>query len=145
MALNFKPQSHTIKFTGGDITVRGLTFPDISILVNAHRDKATELYERMAGIRQQDMITANDAGTIAMELVTTVPALVAHIIAMAADVPERFEDVLHLPPDVQAEALERITHLTFAMEGGAKNFIETVTRIATGANRLVDDLKAPQN
>lgn len=142
MALKFTPQRKTIHFTGGEIDVRGLSYPDLAQLVETHRDSATELYERFTGIRK-DAITAEEAGSIALEVVTKMPAVAAHIVALAADVPEDFEIVLRLPLDVLASALETTALLSFAMEGGLKNFLETVTRIATGANRLVDDIKSP--
>jgi len=144
VALKFTPQTKTIHFTGGSISIRGLSYPDIAQLVAAHRDTATELYERFTGIRKQDAITAEDAGSIALDVVTKMPAIAAHVVALAADVPDEFENVLRLPIDVLTAALETTALLTFSMEGGAKNFLETVTRIATGANRITDDIKSPR-
>lgn len=145
MALKFIPQTKKIEFTGGEITVRGLSYPDLAQLVEAHRGTATELYERFTGIRKQDAITADDAGSIAQEVVTKMPMIAAHVVALAADVPDEFETVIRLPIDVLTSALEATALLTFAMEGGAKNLLETVTRIAAGANRLTDDIKSPRD
>ncbi|PZR90340.1 MAG: hypothetical protein DI537_19180 [Stutzerimonas stutzeri] len=145
MALKFIAQTSTIRFVGGEISVRGLSVPDLSILVQTHRDTAKELYERFTGIRKEDAITIEHAGTIASELITTAPAIVAHVIALAADVPDQFEEVVHLPIDVQAKALEDIARLTFAMEGGATGFLETLTRLAASTTRLVDEGKKPRN
>ncbi len=145
MALNFTPQKKTIKFTGGDITVRGLAFTDIAQLVETNRDAATELYERFTGIRAQDAITATEAGSIAQEVVTKMPAIAANVVALAADVPTQFETVALLPIDVLVAALEATALLTFAMEGGAKNFVETLVRVARETNRLTDSMKSSRD
>ncbi len=143
MALNFTPQTKKIEFSGGDMTVRGLNFPDLTVLVQTHREAAQELYDRFTGLRKDDAITTDDIGSIAMDLVSTVPAVVAHVIAIAADEPESFDLVTRLPFDVQATALEEIASLTFAMEGGAKGFLETILRISKRTNVLVDEVKNP--
>lgn len=142
--LNFTPQQVTIEFGDGhSLSVRGLNVPDLTQLIEVHQDAARELYDRVTG-RDGEVITTFDAGSLAAALAATVPAMVAHTIALAADVPDRIEDVAKLPIDVQVAALEKIAGLTLAMSGGLGNFLEMVTRISAGANHLIETLKAPR-
>lgn len=145
MALKFSMKKERVPFADGDyVEVRGLSLPDLSTLVDAHLETVTDLFNKFTG-RDPNSFTNADAGTLARELVVKFPAICTHVIALAADVIDHFDDVAKLPPDVQVASLEKIATLTFQMQGGLGNFVETVLRIAKGANGLSDQIKKPRN
>ncbi|QXV73592.1 hypothetical protein [Rhizobium phage RHph_X2_30] len=140
MPLTYTLKYDTIKFTGGELSVRGLTVPDITQLVSVHQVAALAIYDRF---KDPKSLTDQSVESIAQDILGKFPSVVAHLISLAADEPERFDDYAKLPIDVQVIALEKIAILTFAMEGGLKNFVETVTRIAASAGGLTDQLRLP--
>lgn len=140
MALKRTLITETILFNGGEITVRGLTVPDISQLVQVHQDTAKSIYDRFSG-KNADALSEQTVESLALEILGQFPAAVAHLIALCGDEPELIAEYAKLPVDVQVAALEKIAVLTFAMEGGVKNFVETVTRIAASAGGLSKDLR----
>lgn len=145
MTLKFTPKRKRIEFSDGDyIEVRGLNVPDISKLVETHRESAIMLYNKFTGLDAQPF-TEDESSALATILVTTVPAVVAHVIAMACESEDQFELITQLPMDVQVSALEAISNLTFTMQGGVKNFVETVLRISEGVNGLKENLEKPRN
>lgn len=144
MALKFSIKKERIEFSDGDyVEVRGLALPDISALVDAHTATAVELFDKFTG-RDADSFTDNDAGTLARELLIKFPAISTHVIALAADAVDQYDNIALLPPDVQVAALEKIAALTFQMQGGLGNFVETVLRLVKGANGLSTKLKSPR-
>ena len=142
MALKFTLKTKRIEFADGDyVEVRGLALPDIVQLVECHTETVTGLFDRFTG-RDPNSFTEEEAGSLALNLASAFPGIAAHVIALGADAIDEIDTINKLPIDVQAEALEAISNLTFAMQGGVKNFAETVTRIAGGANGLVAQMKA---
>lgn len=136
MALKYTPKIGRIEFADDDfIEVRGLGLPDISQLVEVHAQTAVEIFNKFTG-RDKDGFTIDDAATLAQELLIKFPAVVAHVIALAADATDQMNTISSLPTDVQIAALEKIGSLTFQMQGGLGNFVETVTRLVRGANGL---------
>jgi hypothetical protein len=140
--IKFTPGEATIKFEpDGELTVHGLTVPNIAVLVSVHKDKAESFYNRVSGLNKTNAI--DSLSDVMAEAISTMPLVVSHIIAVAADAEDEIDLVQKLPLDVQVAALEKIGELTFAMQGGPKNFLETVRRMAAGANRLADEVKSP--
>lgn len=145
MALKYTPKTERIEFADGDfIEVRGLSVPDIQQLVEVNMETARDLFDQFSG-RAENSFTLDDATSLARHLVTTAPAIMAHVIALGADSTDQFDVIKTLPLDVQMAALEKIAKLTFAMQGGAKNFVETVLRISEGVNGLKGELTSPRN
>lgn len=126
----YSPPQETITFAGGEFTVRGLALTDTTQLVSMHKDKISEIFDQFSG-RTPDTIQTSEMVDLALALVEHSPALVAHIIALAADALDEFDSIRKLPIDVQVAAIEKICELTFAMGGGAKKFAETVIRLST--------------
>lgn len=58
------------------------------------------------------------------------PRLVGEIIALSAKEPDAIDEAAQLPFPLMLEALEKVFRVTFATEGGVKNFVETVIRVA---------------
>lgn len=145
MALaDFQPETETIviaKARGNrpetTVTVRGLSFNDISKLVRVHYsdlDGLFDMYELAGG---QDL-TAIATGKFALRLVNDAPGLVAHIIALAADEEDQLETVTMLPLTVQLEAIRKIATLTFSD-------VEQLKKALAQVMGLVGDMKAGQS
>jgi hypothetical protein len=131
----------TIKVPGGEIAVRGLSFNDLSVLVQGYGPALKGLFEKLTGSGLED-VSLDDAGKFAMALLETVPEAAACIIALGAGEPDDVAVAATLPFPVQLEALEAVAVLTFNTEGGAKKVVETVIRLAQGIGGLMADLKA---
>ncbi len=150
MALNYTLNTDTVLWPGpngvtNSMEVRGLTVPDITQLVDVHQGAALSVYNRFTGKDPSIGLTEQTVETIALDLLGKFPSVVAHVLALSGDEPERIEDYARLPIDVQVAALEKVAILTFAMQGGLKNFVETVARIAASAGGLTETLRHPQN
>lgn len=148
MALKFSIKTARVEFSGADdeanfVEVRGLNLPDIAKLVEAHTNTCIELYDKFVG-RDPDSFSAADAATLGRELILKFPAICSDVIAIAADAEDQLADIKKLPPDVQVASLEKIANLTFAMQGGLGNFVEIVTRMASGANGLKEKMPSPR-
>lgn len=136
MALKFTPKVKRIEFAEDNfIEVRGLGLADVSQLVDVHAQTAVEIFNKFTG-RDSEAFTVDDMATVAQQLLIKFPGVVAHTIALAADEPNQIDVISKLPVGAQVEALETIGQLTFEMQGGLGNFVETVTRLARGANGL---------
>ena len=99
MALsNFTVPTTTIETAGGSITVRGLAFDDLHQLIQrGHGEALTPL---LAG----DMHIA--------DLIADAPALVADVIALAADEPDAAPTIARLPISLQNRLLTDVYRLT---------------------------------
>ncbi len=145
--MKYTLKTETIEF-GEDskITVRGLTVPDITQLVQVHQDSAVAIYEKFSG-KNAAALSEQTVESVALELLGKFPSAIAHLLYLcdAEREPETLVEVYAtLPIDVQVAALEHIATLTFAMQGGLKNFVETVVRITASASGLSKELKKPQ-
>lgn len=144
--MKYTLKTETIKFEGGEITVRGLTVPDITQLVQVHQDSAVAIYAKFTG-KDAEQLSEQTVESVALELLGKFPAAIAHLLYLCDAEREpsiNVEAYASLPVDVQVVALEKIAELTFAMQGGLKNFVETVVRIAANAGGLSKELRKPQ-
>jgi hypothetical protein len=136
MPVNFTLKYEEIKFTGGDISVRGLGIPEINQLVAVHTEAAVTLFgEIQAKAGKNDQL---DIGELIFDVLNRFQAAVAHVIALAADEPDALPTIARLPVDVQLAALEKIATLSFAMDGGAKKFWEIVLNLAREKGDLAE-------
>lgn len=134
----------TIKTPGGDITVRGLSLRDITELVRRHKAAFEGLFNDVtSGKADLDSLTNGD--TLIAMLAQTAPELAAEVIAAGAgdggDL-EAIEVAKSLPFPTQVELLEQIGLLTFAMEGGLKKVVETVTRVMQSSTNALESVSA---
>lgn len=144
--MKYTLKTEPVTFDGGEIVVRGLTVPDITQIVQVHQESATAIYEKFSG-KDAAALSEQTVESVALELLGKFPAAIAHLLYLcdAEREPEALIEVYAtLPVDVQAAALEKIATLTFAMQGGLKNFVETVVRITASASGLSKELKKPQ-
>lgn len=134
MPINYTLKYEKIEFEGGDISVRGLGTPEIIQLVSVHTETAMTLFGEI-----QAKASANeqlDLAELIFNFLTRFQSAVAHAIALAADEPGEVHTIARLPVDVQMKALEVIGRLSFAMDGGAKKFWETVLKLAAANSGL---------
>lgn len=120
MALQYDIITEKVKFPGGSIDVHGLTFPDIAKLVEVHREQLVPLFSKYSGTSPEKMLT-EDSGSIFLDILTTAPTAMGHIIALAADVEDQLETVWRIPVGGQAQILTKVAELTFKTSGGAGN------------------------
>lgn len=136
---DFVVPSEEITLPGGvKFAVRGLSLEDVTLLLSSHGPAMEDFFRRYSGDVQAN------AMQVGMSLVAQAPALVAHIIAIAADEPEMADRVRKFPLTMQQATLEKIAKLTFDASGGPGKFIEAVIRLVKGTTNLLGDLKPSQ-
>lgn len=134
MPFNYTLTYEKIEFTGGEISVRGLALPEINQLVAVHTEAAMKLFGEIQAKAVKDQPL--DVGEMIFDVLNRFQAAVAHAIALAADEPDKVAQAAQLPMDVQLAAIEKIAVLSFAMDGGAKKFWETVQKLALAKGGL---------
>lgn len=115
-------------------TVRGLSFTDIVQLLQVNREAMERLYAEFAG-RDPNSIGEGEVTAIGMQMVEKAPALAGHIIALAADAPESFDDIIAMPVGLQIACLEKIGELTFTSGGGLKKTLALAMKAMSGASQ----------
>lgn len=125
---DFQPLTRTVKAGRLELTVRGLSLDDVSVLINDHLvdlDKLFELYERGA---EQPLASAR----FILSLTQEAPALIATAIALAADEPDLVSKARKLSIPAQVELVKAILTLTFEEAGGLGKFVESLTILLKG-------------
>lgn len=122
--------------------VRAIGFPEVAQLIDANRALIAPLFDRATGRDKKNPLVDFDA--MARDLLVSAPAVVTHLIGLAADAEdaEQLKALRQLPLDVQLTALEEIAHLTFASVGGAKNFLETAIRMMAEVSGLGEEARS---
>lgn len=129
----------TIKTSGGEFAVRGLSLNDILRLVEKHRASMNTLFQKF--VQSGEDLGLENSAQMGAVLVESAPDVAAEIIALAADEPDQLETVKSLSFPVQLDTLEQIGRLTFEAAGGPKKVVETVIRVIQGATNLLGDLQ----
>ncbi len=127
-----------VELPDGGFVVRGLSLNDVSILVQRHGKRLSELFQQFT---EQGDLTTETVAAFALPLIQSAPEIAAELIACAAGDPDDAEIAGRLPFPVQIDALEKIANLTFEAGGGPKKLLETVVRLAQGTTSLLDSLK----
>lgn len=121
--------------------VRGLSLDDVAALVAVHGPVMETFFTKYQGIDVADA----DSMAIGMELLGKAPALVANVIAVAADEPKLWTKVLKMPVAIQMDALQKIGKLSFDASGGPGNFFGLVKQMVVGMTGLMGNLNPSQN
>lgn len=130
-----------VAFKGGSFIVRGLNLEAVSHIIRLHGPRMTSLFEQfklhavtaLSGGEDPDALNLANYIT---PLLQEAPDIAAHVVALAAG--EANPSIaMRLPFPVQVDALEKVLNLTFDEEGGPGKLLETVIRLAQGANGLV--------
>jgi hypothetical protein len=129
---------------GGEFTVRGLSFEDITALSVVHAATMMMLYKEYI-TKAEGGLDPKDLTTLLAILQSSAPELVAHAIALASAEPgEPVTDLIPmaraLPMPVQIEAVEQMMVLTFTSAAQLKKAIEAVARGMTGVTATVNVL-----
>lgn len=119
--------------TGG-LTVRGLSFVDISSLVRDHYALLAKVFD---GVKTDEDF---DVKKIVGKFAPAMPPLVAAIIAHGCGEPKSIDVAARLPFGVQIEAVQKIGELTFAIEGGAKKVFQMVMAAMQNSGAVMADL-----
>ena len=124
---------------GGDqsLTVRGLSFSDLSDIWRDNADVLDKLYREHI-VEREEMPPADE---LAKAVLAEAPRIVALIVAHANDEPEQSDVVSKLPGVTQIGALVEVARLTFHSEAEIKKLMETVTQGATTLNRLFGGIR----
>lgn len=144
--MKYTLKTEAVHFEGGEIVVRGLTVPDLTQLVEVHQDSAVAIYEKFSG-KNAEALSEQTVESVALEILGKFPSAIAHLLYLCdadREPDTTVEPYAILPIDVQVAALEKIATLTFAMQGGVKNFVETVVRLVANAGGLSKELRKPQ-
>lgn len=126
--------SETVTVPGNDdLVVRGLGLDSVIFLVRNNGSGLEEIFSKI----QSGNIEASSIEGLAVTLADRAGPLAFQIIACGVGEPEEWQQAAYLPLPVQVEALEKIIRLTFAGDGGVEKFLETVTRMMSGAADLL--------
>ena len=107
--------------------VRGLSLADISAVMRDDGGVA------LAAVYQQARSSGFGADTVAnmaADLLETIPELVARIIARAAGIPDRWEELMDISIGHSLDLIDVIVSLTFTSDRVVKKVVEVVRRYA---------------
>lgn len=124
----------TIKASGGEFSVRGLSPQDVFCIYRRHAGDMALWFDKLQGTAD---LSLDAAPALAASLLDTAPGLCAEIIAAGADAGTDEEAIgiaKMLSLGVQAEALKAIADLTFTEEMPPKKLLEIVTQMARSVN-----------
>lgn len=123
-------------------TVRGISFEDITKLVNKHGPVLVLAYGKFTEMKGKHDLRPETLGLLVQSIITEFPDAVADMIAISAEEPGEAAKIRKLPIGVQFDAIEKIIRLTFTGEGDLKKLVEIVTRMAVGVKANVESLTA---
>jgi len=116
---------------GTTLSVRGLSFHDLSRLVVDHRADFIAVMEQIQASEAAEM------GGLVQSIASTAPALVAKVIALACDEPDLVDAAATLPAPVQLEVVLAVGHLTFTEPGALPKFLAGLTSLLSSGAALV--------
>ena len=118
---------------GSTFAVRGISSQDVAVLISQHASAMETFFARFQSGAAQ---TQSDLET-GMSLIIEAPALMAKVIALAADEPSMESVVARLPVGVQLDALQKIAKISFEASGGPGEFVDAVVRLVKGTTALI--------
>lgn len=127
---DFTPERKTIMWKDKAlVSVRGLTFTDISALARAHIDAANSIYNDITKTDGAVPLSV-DYGSIALKIITSDPDLAARVIVRASDEEgeESIVSVIRMPLSLQILILLEILTLTFEDVGGPLGLLALVMK-----------------
>lgn len=136
MGTSFQIVTTDVKFSGGVLSIRGLSLSDIGPLVSKYLSQIVAVYMGViAGGREPSL------DLISESLLLSAPDLAAELIAHAADAPDRVYDIKRLNIAVQLEALQAVGTRTFESEDSLKKVMEMVLSGLEQASKAVDQAR----
>ncbi len=123
--------------------VRGLSFADISELVNNHKPDVDKILELWNKFDKDDMPEASmyeAMAQFAIELLNTAPAIITNVVAMCADCVDQIDRIARLPLSIQISAIEGIIYLTSEDFGGMKPMLgKIISLIGQNAPKAISE------
>lgn len=123
---DYVPSTRTVTLKGDNkLTVRGLAFEDMQhFLINRG-----ELVSDLLALLEEsgfdvDKMEVEQTKNIGVKLISSLPNLVAEVIAIGADEPDMILAARRLPAPKQLELLEGVYSLTFEEPGSVKKFFD---------------------
>lgn len=123
--------------------VRGLSDEDLVKLVRDNDEslnKAFDVVQGISGENPEDLTNTN-AVEFGKALLEAVPELVAQMIALAADMPDKAPVVRKMPAPIKLQALTAVWELTVIDTGGLESFLEQVLGLMKGLRTNMDQMK----
>lgn len=139
---NITIPEQSIEFGDGKITVRGVSVPDLIVLVQTYGPQATMVFQK---VQQGGSLQEKDVRLLLGSLIGEFSDMAAACIALAADSYDEatINTAKRLPMPVQVEVLEAIFTLTFYSEGELKKLMESLTRMLAGTSGVVKGMQLP--
>lgn len=128
----YQPTRKTIKFSGGDVSVRAVSLQDVAIIIDAHQATVDRIATMIRSRADLDMENQQIVVDTIMEAIRESPLLVANLIALCADETEFMEAASKIPLPAQVEILQAISDITFKDEAAVKKFLAGVTKLIRG-------------
>lgn len=133
----YKVQRSVVKFPGGEFEVRGISLPDVALIINLHESSISMIvdlvYQKKESFASMDEGVVQEAITdLISSLIRESPILIATIIAVCADEESQMSMAQRLPITVQLDALTKISELTFTDMASVKKLAADVMRLIRG-------------
>jgi hypothetical protein len=134
---DYKFGKRSVKTSGGELSVRGLNFGDITRLVREHTAEVVMLFGE-AQVQSAKPVEDQDFTAFLAKAMHTAPKLVAAAIAAGLDEEGSENEAIigKWPLGVQLALMEAVGEETFAVEGGLGKIIEIVNKIVKGTTDL---------
>jgi len=131
-----------VAFGDGGISVRGVSFSDLMVLVDTYGPQAAIVFQK---VQDGGTLQTSDVKLLIGTLAKEFPAMVTAVIALAADVyeTEGLETVGKLPFNVQIELVEAVFGLTFTGESDIKKLMESLTKMMVEVSGALKEVQAP--
>ena len=123
------------------LNVRGLSVQDLTTAIRTHKDSLNKAFSLAEGRLEEDQ----DLTEFGMELMEQFPDLVALLIALAADMPDRAGEVKHLPAPVQLKLMMAVYEMTIEDTGGLQDFLQQVFAILKQVKTVTHSLNSTQD
>lgn len=121
------------------LEVRGLSFQDFTVLFNTHGKLIEDLFPFIEGFLGSQPDGPVDGKAFGKELLFKAPEVVAHLIALAIDMPDRAV-AARMPLPVQIRILEVTWLLTIEESGGLTDFFELLLRLIQSTKQGVHSM-----
>jgi len=110
------------------LDVRGLSLSDVTAIMRD--DGGAAFMERIYSGAILSKMTSGDFEAVVVDMLDSLPDVVARVIARAAGIPEEWEMLRDVALGTSLELLETIATLTFTSERVAKKVMEVVRKYA---------------
>lgn len=128
--------------------VRGLSFIDISTLINYHKSDLTNLIRLWNDFDKESNDDIQETiSQFTFSLLTEAPGIIANLIATCADSRDNVERIARLPISIQLSAVDAIVHLTSDDFGGMKAMLGKIAEyvVANAPNALKEEVAKAMN